>query len=971
MGSARQKSSKALAKKSLFLRGSDQSILNEDPTFESKREAIELSVDAKVLEKDLLKDAGYVCVSVVSSNTVYGTNEFHQRLNRSNEETQRAQQSSVKLVAKLSLWHDAPGSRDALLSPLLAKSLGCEYVVGIVLRVEPASSPLTKSTVVAFKVWPFLPGRPGSAENLRLSNRAKVSQDSAISTVGSTGHSIAEKLTLAGPLTDGMTIFGSIHGIRNWHGGLIKFEYANQARENKQSLAWLQVEEISLDVRLLQAIPNPSSQTDDSTNQLKPISLRAPLLVGSETTVEKIVQSLLHSSTVLVTGSVGSGKSATSLVVAHHLRKFHLFQVSCFDCRKLLGDEARPTLIKETLNKLSMTAVYGTRLGGKSLVVLDDLEKLCAAETELQVGNENGRNRQTSELVRSTIREMRNSASNISVLITAHSKDSLHQVITGGHVIQETVALKPPDKNVRLGILKLGVRQTGFDVRRRGESNQDWVSADNSDSMSDDSNNVIRQRPTSLSSGTLESKIDFLELGRQTEGFMPGDLHLLISRAESEALARHISQSRDNSPIELVTEDFSKAIEGFTPTSLKNVVLQASSVKFDKIGGLGAAKKTLIETLQYPTMYAPIFDQCPLRLRSGLLLYGHPGCGKTMLASAVAGECGLNFISVKGPEILNKYIGASEKSIRDLFERAEAAKPCVLFFDEFDSIAPKRGHDSTGVTDRVVNQLLTQMDGAEGLSGVYVLAATSRPDLIDPALLRPGRLDKAVLCGMPSVEDRMDILRVVSKNLKVDSSIFMENRFEGTLGEVAQRTVGYTNADLQAILYNAHLRAVNELLENSSEHQIRRKSHVEMNRGRRRSLPYADVIYFPFAQKKDESFTDERQHYFSSHTPHKVKLAALEVKLREAKMARRREREQRRCPSDAKAIPGEASSAKRVEVIIVWKHIDFSLKSTRSSMSAQEKAKLDAIYEEFETARSGEMPSGQASSEIGARSSLM
>lgn len=145
------------------------------------------------------------------------------------------------------------------------------------------------------------------------------------------------------------------------------------------------------------------------------------------------------------------------------------------------------------------------------------------------------------------------------------------------------------------------------------------------------------------------------------------------------------------------------------------------------------------------------------------------------MASAVAKECGLNFISVKGPEILNKYIGASEKSVRDLFERASAAKPCVLFFDEFDSIAPKRyicqslksvyttliqflrGHDSTGVTDRVVNQMLTQMDGAEGLDGVYVLAATSRPDLIDSALLRPGRLDKSLLCDMPDEGEREDV----------------------------------------------------------------------------------------------------------------------------------------------------------------------------------------------------------------------
>ncbi|OUM60389.1 hypothetical protein PIROE2DRAFT_32646, partial [Piromyces sp. E2] len=181
-----------------------------------------------------------------------------------------------------------------------------------------------------------------------------------------------------------------------------------------------------------------------------------------------------------------------------------------------------------------------------------------------------------------------------------------------------------------------------------------------------------------------------------------------------------------------------------------------------------------------------------------------PGCGKTLLASAVAKECGLNFISVKGPELLNKYIGASEKSVRDLFERAQAAKPCVLFFDEFDAIAPRRGHDNTGVTDRVVNQMLTQMDGAEGLDGVYVLAATSRPDLIDPALLRPGRLDKSLLCNMPDLEERIDILNALSRKLELGPSV--------DVTELAKKCEGYSGADLQALLYNAHLEAIHEQL---------------------------------------------------------------------------------------------------------------------------------------------------------------
>jgi len=271
----------------------------------------------------------------------------------------------------------------------------------------------------------------------------------------------------------------------------------------------------------------------------------------------------------------------------------------------------------------------------------------------------------------------------------------------------------------------------------------------------------------------------------------------LDSQGASRAFKKHGARA---SQITLSAADFANAQVDFVPHSLRDVPLQKSTTEWADIGGLKHAKRVIRETLEWPTKYAPLFKQSPLRLRSGLLLYGYPGCGKTLLASAVARECGLNFISVKGPELLNKYIGASEKSVRDIFDRASAAKPCVLFFDEFDSIAPKRGHDSTGVTDRVVNQLLTQMDGAEGLTGVYVLAATSRPDLIDAALLRPGRLDKSILCDMPDEEDRRDILKAVSRKVTLGTSVDFE--------EIARLTDGYSGADLQALVYNAHLQVV-------------------------------------------------------------------------------------------------------------------------------------------------------------------
>lgn len=446
---------------------------------------------------------------------------------------------------------------------------------------------------------------------------------------------------------------------------------------------------------------------------------------------------------------------------------------------------------------------------------------------------------------------------------------------------------------------------------------------------------------------------------------MPGDLVLLVSRARNEALIRSVqSPSAESEAVGLGTEDFDNALKGFTPASLRNVTLTASTTTFSAIGGLHSTRQTLLETLQYPTKYAPIFAQCPLRLRSGLLLFGYPGCGKTMLASAVAGECGLNFISVKGPEILNKYIGASEKSVRDLFERAQAARPCILFFDEFDSIAPKRGHDSTGVTDRVVNQLLTQMDGAEGLSGVYVLAATSRPDLIDPALLRPGRLDKSLLCDMPSRSDRIDIIQAVSKKLKMSPEVV------DRLDEVADRTEGFSGADLQAVVYNAHLEAVHDALGDYTTAAAEKGPSRGNGSKQAPSVSSKSFIQFLYSSTQQPTGTA------SMPSP-----AIVASKLEAIKSIRRRQRQLEQGTGGG-AMPtspttngaGTAASSQeepREEIIVRWDHIERSLASTRRSLSQTEERRFNAIYREFVMGRNGEMPNGEGGREVGGRTSLM
>ena len=340
------------------------------------------------------------------------------------------------------------------------------------------------------------------------------------------------------------------------------------------------------------------------------------------------------------------------------------------------------------------------------------------------------------------------------------------------------------------------------------------------------------------------SALDVSTLAPHLQGFTSHDLHILAVRAAAAAASRVVlsdasaihaereayaavdggedgARGRNVGGNELqVTEckglqitemDLREARDGYVPPALRGAQVK-EDVSWESVGGMEAAKATLLELVLLPTKYPDIFQQAPLRVRSGALLFGYPGCGKTKLVAALASHTGLNFLSVKGPELLNKYIGQSEQGVRDVFARASAAQPCILFFDEFDAIAPQRGHDSTGVTDRVVNQFLTALDGVEGLKGVFVIAATSRPEMIDAALLRPGRLDAHILCGMPDAAERHAILTRLVEHVALAPDV--------DLHLVARRLESCSGADLQALVYNAQVLAVHDalaLLEASQE----------------------------------------------------------------------------------------------------------------------------------------------------------
>ncbi|HDN75679.1 MAG TPA: AAA family ATPase, partial [Acidilobales archaeon] len=239
------------------------------------------------------------------------------------------------------------------------------------------------------------------------------------------------------------------------------------------------------------------------------------------------------------------------------------------------------------------------------------------------------------------------------------------------------------------------------------------------------------------------------------------------------------------------------------PTLLREVLVEVPEVHWDDIGGLDDVKQQLREAVEWPLKHPESYERLGIEPPKGILLYGPPGCGKTLLAKAVATESGANFIAVKGPEILSKWVGESEKAVREIFKKARTYAPAVIFFDEIDAIAPLRGaYADTSVMERVVSQLLTEMDSIERLTNVVVIAATNRPDLVDPALLRPGRFEKLIYVPPPDLKARIEILKVHTRKVPLSKDV--------DLGRIAELTEGYSGADLAALVREAALTALRE-----------------------------------------------------------------------------------------------------------------------------------------------------------------
>ncbi|WP_297419616.1 AAA family ATPase, partial [Thermococcus sp.] len=323
------------------------------------------------------------------------------------------------------------------------------------------------------------------------------------------------------------------------------------------------------------------------------------------------------------------------------------------------------------------------------------------------------------------------------------------------------------------------------------------------------------------------------EIAEITHGFVGADLAALAREAAMVVLRRLIKEGKvspehEQIPPEVLQElrvrkaDFYNALKMVEPSALREVLIEMPNIHWDDIGGLEDIKEELREAVEWPLKYPKAFQRLGIEPPRGVLLYGPPGTGKTLLAKAVANESEANFIGIRGPEVLSKWVGESEKNIREIFRKARQAAPTVIFIDEIDAIAPRRGTDTNHVTDRLINQLLTEMDGIERNSGVIVIGATNRPDILDPALLRPGRFDRLILVPAPDEKARLEIFKVHTRRVPLADDV--------NLKELAKRTEGYSGADIEALVREAALTAMHRIMEELPAEVVEEESEEFLGR---------------------------------------------------------------------------------------------------------------------------------------------
>jgi SpoVK/Ycf46/Vps4 family AAA+-type ATPase len=464
----------------------------------------------------------------------------------------------------------------------------------------------------------------------------------------------------------------------------------------------------------------------------------------------------------LITGPAGSGRTTILRRVTYELRRDWLMRTVWVRCRSHAKDPLSAILAR--IEK----AFKAAKAGQPAVIIFDDIDTMAGGnQTHDQIQDNANKDKESKpHAIASAIAEAVISVevnSIVHVVMTTTGEVELDEELRSPGLITRSYQLTPPNAEDRALMLAEMLSQlAGVDIRSVG--------------FDDD----LRKSVCAIAASS--------------DGFEPRDLRIVVERALVIA---------EDAPIS--AHDLTSSVRTYVPASRAGLRFDLGDDSelgsWNRVGGLANAKNALQEAFELPSKFPFIFSKAPIRLQTGILLYGPPGCGKSLLAKISAQACGLRSISVKGPELLSKYIGESEAEVRRLFQRASKIAPCVVIFDEFDALAPRRGGESTGVADRVVNTLLTMLDGVERLAdGVFVIVTTSRPELIDPAVLRPGRIDRWVPVDFPDESERLEILRCHCLELAFS---LRSHEFESALKEVAAVTEGMTGADLRGILADA------------------------------------------------------------------------------------------------------------------------------------------------------------------------